>query len=133
MMTLKKTLLHALISTVLATTACLIYNSIYSKAFYVDFGKVMNPAGIFITCLIGCLLMALAYFFGMKWKGEASFGWINILISVLSFVSIIGVLGMQLPLDIESPEMFPGLAIPMHFFPALSFFAIFPFFKPKAL
>ena len=75
--------------------------------------------------------MGLGYYVGYKWKGEKSIPWINILISVLSFASIVGVLGIQLPLTIESPEMFPGLAIPMHFFPALAFFTISPFFKIK--
>jgi len=39
---------------------------------------------------------------------------------------------MSLPLDIEYPEMFPGLAITMHFFPAIIFFGLYPFFtKPR--
>ena len=73
--------------------------------------------------------MGAAHFLVFKWKGAKMIGWLNVLIAVLSFVSIIGVLGMVLPLDIESPEMFPGLAIPMHFFPALAFFAVKPFFE----
>jgi hypothetical protein len=36
-------------------------------------------------------------------------------------------------LDVEFPEMFPGLVIPMHFFPALAFFAIDPFFKQSSI
>jgi hypothetical protein len=76
--------------------------------------------------------MGLAYYFGFKWKGEKLFAWINLLICFFSFASIIGVLGMQLPLNIESPEMFPGLAIPMHFFPALFFFAVYPYFRSRS-
>jgi hypothetical protein len=37
-----------------------------------------------------------------------------------------------LPLNIESPEMFPGLAIPMHFFSALFFFAVYPYFRSRS-
>ena len=55
-------------------------------------------------------------------------GWLNVLIAALSFLSILGPLSMSLPLNIKFPEMFPGLAIPMHFFPALMFFGLFPFF-----
>jgi hypothetical protein len=36
---------------------------------------------------------------------------------------------MSLPLDIDFPEMFPGLAIPLHFIPAMIFFGLDPFFK----
>jgi len=130
-MTIKQSAIHSIISAVLASTACLVYNKIYSEAFYVDFSKVMNPIGIIASCLIGCLLMGAASFLVFKWKGRKMIGWLNVLIAILSFVSIIGVLGMVLPLDVESPEMFPGLAIPMHFFPALAFFATFPFFDQK--
>jgi hypothetical protein len=128
-MTIKQSAIHSLVSAALASAACLIYNKIYSEAFYVDFSKVMNAFGIIASCLVGCLLMGAAYFLVFKWKGNKWIGWLNVLIAVLSFASIIGVLGMVLPLDVESPEMFPGLAIPMHFFPALAFFAVKPFFE----
>ncbi len=130
-MTLKKISIHVLISALLAIVASLIYNLIYSSAFELNFGSVLTIGGIIGSTLIGCTLMGMGYYVGYKWKGEKSIPWINILISVLSFASIVGVLGIQLPLTMESPEMFPGLAIPMHFFPALSFFAISPFFKIK--
>jgi hypothetical protein len=130
-MTLKKISIHVLISALLAIVASLIYNLIYSSAFELNFGSVLTIGGIIGSTLIGCTLMGMGYYVGYKWKGEKSIPWINILISVLSFASIVGVLGIQLPLTMESPEMFPGLAIPMHFFPALSFFTISPFFKIK--
>jgi hypothetical protein len=130
-MTLKQISIHVLISALLAIVASLIYNLIYSSAFELNFGSVLTIGGIIGSTLIGCTLMGLGYYVGYKWKGEKSIPWINILISVLSFASIVGVLGIQLPLTIESPEMFPGLAIPMHFFPALAFFTISPFFKIK--
>lgn len=128
-MTLKRTLIHALVSALLAIAASVIYNIIYSTAFELNFNSVLNTGSIIGATLFGCVIIGLTYYFGFKWKGEKSIGWINILVSVLSFASIISILGMQLPVTIESPEMFPGLAIPMHFFPALSFFTIAPFFK----
>ena len=121
-------MLHVFVSAVLSIISCVIYNYIYSTAYYVDFSKILNVTGIMISCLIGCGLMGIASFFVAKWKGRKWLGGLNILISVLSFVSIINVLGMILPLDIESPEMFPGLAVPMHFFPALAYFTVAPFF-----
>lgn len=58
-------------------------------------------------------------------------GWLNVVIAILSFASIIGPIGMSLPLSIEYPELFPGLVVPMHFFPALAFMAIYPLFSIK--
>jgi hypothetical protein len=130
-MTVKQISLHVALGAVLAIIASIIYNTIYTAAFAVDFSSVLNVGGIIGSTTIGCLLMGLGYFLGYKWKGEKLLPWINLLIAVLSFASIVGVLGMQLPLTIESPELFPGLAIPMHFFPALSFIAVAPFFKAK--
>jgi hypothetical protein len=128
-MTVKKTALHALISGILASIACMIYNSIYTKAFEVNFTSVLNTSGIFGSCIFSCVLMGVVYYFAYRWKGQKLIPWVNIMIAVLSFASIVGPIGMSLPMNIESPELFPGLAIPMHFFPAFAFFTITPFFK----
>lgn len=128
-MSLKKTVIHILVSALLASAASVIYNIIYCAAFELKFSSVLNTGSIIGATVFGCALMGLAYYFSYKWNGEKLIGWVNILIAVLSFTSIVSVLGVQLPLTIESPEMFPGLAIPMHFFPALSFFTLTPFFK----
>jgi hypothetical protein len=104
------------------------YSIIYSDSFFVDFSSILNPAGMFISSTIGTLLMSIGYFFILKWNKAKLIPIANILYSALSFGSIIGVLAFKLPLDMEFPEMFPGLAIPMHFFPALSFLSLAPFF-----
>lgn len=131
-MQLKKALPLAGISSALSITACFIYNKVYTGSFYVDFSKVITPGSLIMTCLVGCALMSLGYMLISRWKPSLNLGWINILYVILSFASIIGVLSFKLPLDIEFPEMFPGLAIPMHFFPVLAFLAIAPFFKPNS-
>lgn len=124
----KKAFLNGLIGSILSTSACLIYKSIYQEAFYVDFNQVMSTTAIVAACTIGCFLMAIGHQFGLWWKGPKTVGWLNIVYSLISFASIAGVLGFNLPLETESPEMFPGLAIPMHFFPVLSLLSIYPFF-----
>ncbi|MGB1319239.1 MAG: hypothetical protein ACPG5W_13565, partial [Flavobacteriales bacterium] len=58
-------------------------------------------------------------------------GWVNVAIVFVSFASILGPLSIALPLDVDFPELFPGLAIPMHFFPATIFFGLSPFFYRK--
>lgn len=118
-----------LISSLLSTTACLIYAKIYSTAFYVNFGVIVGTTNMIAASAIGCFLMVIGYKLGIQWKGEKVIPWLNILYSIISFASITGVLGFNLPLDIESPEMFPGMVIPMHFFPVLSFLTIYPFFS----
>lgn len=129
----KSTFFLGILSAALSSIACIIYNKIYSTAFYVDFSKILNTAGIISSCVIGCLLMAVGYFIAIKWKGSKLIAWMNIFYSVLSFASIVGVLSFSLPLDMESPEMFPGLAIPMHFFPVLSFLTVYPFFNQSII
>jgi hypothetical protein len=47
-------------------------------------------------------------------------------------VSLAGAFGAKLPLDIEAPELFPGLVVPMHFFPALGWFTLKPLFFRSA-
>lgn len=130
-MHIKKTLLLAIVSSVLSITACLIYNKVYSGSFYVDFSKIISPTSVIMTCLVASTLMSLGYMLATRWRPTLNIGWLNILYLVLSFASIIMVLSFKLPLEIEFPELFPGLAIPMHFFPVLAFLAIVPFFKSK--
>lgn len=128
-MNFKISFLLAVISSALSIAACLIYNKVYTGSFYVDFSKVIHPTSMIMTCLVGCTLMSLGYTLVMKWRPTLNLGWINIVYTVLSFASIIMVLSFKLPLDMEFPELFPGLAIPMHFFPVLAILAIVPFFK----
>ena len=128
-MHVKKAILLAGVSAALSITACLIYNKVYSGSFYVDFSKIISPTSVIMTCLVACTFMALGYMLVTRWKPLMNLGWLNILYTVLSFASIVMVLSFKLPLEIEFPELFPGLAIPMHFFPVLAFLAIVPFFK----
>lgn len=125
----KSGLMHGLLSAAVASVAAIIYNILYTKAFIVDFSAVLNTGGIIFSSTLGCVLMAVGYImitgrYGTKWAGYLNLGYV-----LLSFVSILGLFSFHLPLEIESPELFPGLAIPMHFFPALSFMAFAPFFN----
>lgn len=128
---MKNTLIHGLSAGILAGIAGIIYLNIYNGAFGVDYHEMINIGAIMGSSLLGCMLMTLGYAGLTKFKKENLKGWLNILIAVLSFASIIGPLGMSLPIDIEYPELFPGLVVPMHFFPALAFFTIYPFFNQK--
>ena len=122
----------AVASAALSIFVCFIYYKIYTKAFYVDFSLVMPAISIIVACILASGLMTLGYVLVRKWKGEKFIGWLNLIYTAISFATIMVVLTVKLPLDLEFPELFPGLAIPMHFFPVLSFQAIIPFFKSNS-
>jgi hypothetical protein len=114
----------------LATLAGLIYNRVYFFATESDFSRLINAGSLVGANLLGCLLAAVGYWSITKWmkkRGELLF---NLLFSILSFASIVIPISISLPLDIKQPELFPGLSIPMHFFPAIAWYTIRPVFVP---
>ena len=126
---MKKIFLHGIIAGVLAAIAGIIYFNIYQNALGAAFNKVVNPGAISGACIFACVLMSVAYMLLERFNKQKLYGWLNVLIAVLSFASIISPISMSLPLDIKNPELFPGLVVPMHFFPAMAYFCIAPFFK----
>ena len=128
---MKKSLIHGSIAGGLTAIVGIAYQNVYQEALYLDFTAVINPGSVAGASIFGCMLMAVAYGLLEHFNKPKLNGWLNVLIVALSFLSIIGPLSMSLPLDVEFPEMFPGLAIPMHFFPALIFFGLYPFFKTQ--
>ena len=125
---MKKSLIHGVTAGVLTSVAGIVYQMVYEQALYLDFSTVINPGSVAGASIFGCMLMAIGYGLLEHFKRPNLKRWLNVLIAVLSFLSILGPLSMSLPLDVEFPEMFPGLAIPMHFFPAMIFFGLYPFF-----
>lgn len=128
---MKKHLFQGIVAGVLAAIAGIIYMNIYKELFLVDFSMVLNSVAIVMSSIIGCVLMAIGYMILDKMKKPNFQGILNLLIMILSFLSIIPVMTMKLPLDVDFPELFPGLVVPMHFFPAMIFFGIAPFFKKR--
>lgn len=126
---LKNFLIQGLLAGGVSSALSILYNSIYSEAFYVDFTSVLNPLGIISACVFSCVVIAMGHLLVFKWKAEKLHALYNLLVMILSFASIIAVLGFKLPLELDAPELFAGLAIPMHFFPALAYFALAPFLK----
>jgi hypothetical protein len=125
----KQTLIIGGVGSLLSSLASIIYMNIYSGAMIVNFSAVAGVSSIIASCVIGCFLMVIGYKLAIKWKGIKTIGWLNILYSLFSFATIAGVFGVNLPLETESPELFPGLVVPMHFFPVLSIVSVLPFFK----
>lgn len=124
----KKLLLLGAIAGILAGLASVVYQKVYASSLGVDFAGVAKPLNIVLTSIASGLVASLGYWLLTKWlktKGEIVF---NFLFVILSFASILGAFAFKLPLDIEMPELFPGLVVPMHFFPALAWFTLKPVF-----
>lgn len=123
---MKKIFLTGIVAGILSAITGIAYQNIYQKALLVEFAKVINGGAIIGSCMIGCMLIAVGYALLMKYIKQSFTIWYNLFVVLLSFVSIVGVFTFKLPLDIEHPELFAGLVIPMHFFPALYYFALTP-------
>jgi hypothetical protein len=127
----KKLLLLGAIAGVLAGVASLVYQKVYTGSTGADFSTIAKPVNIVLTCTVAGLLASVGYGLLIKWlpkQGEIIF---NFLLMIITFASILGPFAVKLPLDIEQPELFPGLTVPMHFFPALAWFTLKPLFIKK--
>jgi len=127
----KKIFFHAITAAVLASIAAIIYTRIYFFATEADFSKVLNTTTVIGLNAIICLLAAFLFWTLqalMKKKGEVIF---NFVFSIASFACVIIPISLTLPLDIEFPELFPGLAVPMIFFPAVAWYTVQPLFVSK--
>lgn len=126
---MKTHFIHGIISGIAAAIAGVIFLNIYQNAFFVDFSLAIDWTAITGASIIGCLLMAIGYFILDKVKKSNLRGVLNGLYIIISFASILPAIAVTLPLEVEFPELFPGMVVPMHFFPAIMFFGLKPFFK----
>jgi len=127
----KNHFIHGLISGIMAAMAAIIYYRIHYFATQADFSSVLGIPRIVSLNILYCLIAALLNWLLVSWlkkRGEIVF---NFLFSILSFALIIVPISISLPLEIEYPELFPGLAVPMIFFPALSWYTFAPLFRGK--
>ncbi|HXB07796.1 MAG TPA: hypothetical protein VNW04_11780 [Puia sp.] len=127
----KKALLLGIVSGLLAGVAGIIYAKIYYSANEADFSKVASNVHIVASSLFGGVLAAIGYTILDKWlkaKGEIVF---NLLFTLLSFASLLLPIGHRFTPPIDTPELFPGMVIPMHFFPALGWYTLKPLFIRK--
>jgi len=124
----KKHFFHGLISGIMAAIAAIIYNRIHFFATEADFSRIINLGTMISANLIVCLLISILYFLFLNFFKGKSIAVFHILLSVGSFAAIIIPISISLPLNIKNPELFPGLAVPMIFFPALAWFTFKPLF-----
>ncbi len=125
----KKIFFLSICAGIFSIVACFVFNRVYIFAYGINFSKLVNTGSLAGFNLAGCLLAGMGYALLKKMlpgKGEIVF---NVAFTLLSFASIVIPLGATLPTDIQNPELFPGLAIPMHFFPAIGWYTLRPMFK----
>lgn len=127
----KKALLLGIVSGLLAGVAGIIYARVYYSANEADFSKVAGSIHIIASSLFGGVLAAIGYAVLdklLKANGEIVF---NFLFTLLSFASLLLPIGHRFNPPIDTPELFPGMVIPMHFFPALGWYTLKPLFLNK--
>lgn len=127
----KKLFFHGIVAGILAAIAGIIYNRVYFFATETDFSGILHPVTIFCLAIAVSLMASLLYWGLAGWlksKAEIVF---NLSFSIISFAMIIVPISISLPLNVKNPELFPGLAIPMVFFPALAWYTVNPLFKIK--
>jgi hypothetical protein len=124
----KKHFYHGLTSGIMAALAAIIYSRIHYFATQADFSGIINPGTMISLNLIVCLIISIAYFFFVRFTKKNRVLVFNILISILSFAAVIIPISISLPLSVRNPELFPGLAVPMIFFPVLAWFTFKPLF-----
>ncbi len=121
--------IQSLVAGILAAIAANIYNQIYFFATEIDYSNIINAVSLISLNLIISLLAGLLYWLLttlFKSKGAIIF---NFVYSVGSFACVIIPIAMTLPLSTLNPELFPGLTVPMVFFPVIAWMTIDPLFK----
>ena len=124
----KKALLLGIVSGLLAGIAGIAYAKLYYSVNEADFSKVASNVQIIASSLFGGVLAAIGFTIMdklLKTKGEIVF---NFLFTLLSFASLLLPIGHRFSPPIDTPELFPGMVIPMHFFPALGWYTLKPLF-----
>ena len=130
-MNFRKYLIQAFSAAILSFVAAFIFTLFYNR-FVADFSRILNPLSIFSAYLFMNVFYSFAYFLGEMWKRENSRIWVNVILTLLTFIGVFLIFLIKLPLDIPNPELFPGLAVPLLLFPMLGYYMLLPFFERKS-
>ncbi len=124
----KRKFLQGILASILSAVAGIIYQHIYYFANEVDFSKVLGISRIVGFSVLACMLAVfLNYILSRLFKKRGEFIF-NFLFSIISFACVMIPISITLPLNVQFPELFPGLAVPMIFFPVTAWFTINPLF-----
>ncbi|MFI5204324.1 MAG: hypothetical protein ACHQF2_07485 [Flavobacteriales bacterium] len=122
----KKIYLHGVASGALAAVACVAWCKFYEFAAYVSYPTVFGITELIAIPVAAMILASVVYgWMEKKWKKKGE--WIfHFLLTGITLASLIGPIKMHLPDDVEMPEFFPAMVLPMHFFPALAWYTLKP-------
>ncbi|MDD2306661.1 MAG: hypothetical protein PHP53_18315 [Prolixibacteraceae bacterium] len=120
---------HGIIAGILASIAGIIYSHVYFFANEANFSSIVNVFSIIGLNVSACIVIAFLHAFSVKWLKKSAELVFNLVLSVLSFALIVVPLSITLPLNIQFPELFPGLVVPMMFFPSIAWLTINPVFS----
>ena len=124
----KKDFSHGIIAGILASIAGIIYSHVYFFANEADFSSIVNGYSIVGLNIAACIVIAFLHAASLKWVKKFAELIFNLILSVLSFALIVIPLSITLPLNVQFPELFPGLVVPMLFFPSIAWFTLNPLF-----
>jgi apolipoprotein N-acyltransferase len=127
----KRIFIHGLAAGALTAIAAFIYNRIYFFATEADFSRIVNIGSILGFSFLICMLATFLYYGFVKWLGKKGEIVFSFLFSIVSFGCVMIPISVSLPLAIKNPELFPGLAVPMAFFPCVAWFTLKPLFPIK--
>ena len=125
----KKAFLQAILVSLLTFIAAVIYRKIYFFATETDFSKFLSLVRLASLSILISMLVAFLYYGFLRLLGKRGEIVFNFLFSILTFASVIIPISITLPLNMQSPELFPGLGVPMVFFPAMAWYTVNPLFK----
>jgi hypothetical protein len=125
----KRLFIQAILASSLAFIAALIYRRIYFFATEADFYSVLSAERMAAYCILFCMPAAFLCYGLMRWLGNRGQTIFNFMFSIISFACVMIPISVTLPLNVKFPELFPGLAVPMVFFPAMAWYTLNPLFK----
>jgi hypothetical protein len=125
----KTIFIQSLVAGILAALAANIYNQIYFFATQIDYSNIINAGSLIgLNLLVSLLAGLLHWLLTMLFKNKGAIIF-NFVYSVGSFACVIIPIAITLPLTTPFPELFPGLTVPMVFFPVIAWMTIDPLFK----
>lgn len=125
----KRSFFHGLTAGVLSAVAAIIYNRIYFFATEADFSRIINTGSLIGGSLMICLIAAFLHYGLTAWlKGKGEI--------VFNLVVFAGVFCLRDDSHLNFPAfkyknagIFPGLAVPMVLFPAMTWYTVKPLFR----
>ena len=124
----KRSLSLGLTAGVLSGVASVIYQHVYNAAVGADFSNIVTIVSIIVASIIGCSIAAIGYVWFSKWFKTNANQVFNLVFVAFCMLTLVSPFAFKLPLTVQSPELFPGMTIPMHLFPPLAWLTLHPFF-----